>query len=268
LANIRTIFIITRHGETESDILWGTPGNDNESITEDGKSTSIKKGSILRWIDAAILSSPLLRSVQSANIVCKEMDLCIWTNCLTCSHIKIEEVLKNPIKNTENGRYNSYAQKLFQDNTNGLMEFLIDTVSSSNESTYICVTHRDSWRHMIFWLNNLFLQEKSIGEKSTIDNDSILIYLFQWTQHIPWNLCFPTIGWLPIIHEVNRISFEVFWNYFYADIPWWVDLIVLHDLFLDFLDFHTESSPQKIQLFKAELQINPLTMDLSPVIVN
>ena len=129
-------------------------------------------------------------------------------------------------------------------------------------------THSDSWRHMVFWLNNLFLQEKSIWEKTIIDNESILIYLFQWDRSIPWNLCFPVISWLAIIHEVNRMSLEVFWVYFYKDIQWWVDLISLHDLFLDFMDFRTENTPEKIQLFKERLQKNPITKELSKVIEN
>lgn len=57
--------------------------------------------------------------------------------------LRTEEVLRNPAKNKDNGRYNSYAQKLFQDNTNGLMEFVIDSVSFSGESTNLYVTHRD-----------------------------------------------------------------------------------------------------------------------------
>jgi broad specificity phosphatase PhoE len=259
MADIRTIIIVTRHWATESDAPWGPPGDDGEHITEEGKQTSRDKWDILEGIDAHIFSSPIIRSMESAHIICQRVHMCMTDSCTPCTYVQQEEVLKNPPKDRENGRYNSYAQKLFQDNTGGLMELLIDTVSSSDESTNLYITHRDTWRHLIFWLNNLFSQDTTWGKKTPIENDTILVYFFQWDICIPWNLCFSLFDWKILLHEMTMISNEVFGTPFYEVWHWKIDLIQLHDRFLDFIDYRREYSSQDFSEFQRRLGENPLT---------
>jgi hypothetical protein len=262
MADIRTIIIVTRHWATESDAPWGPPGDESEHITEEGKQISRDKWDILEGIDAHIFSSPIIRSMESAHIICQRVHMCIVNSCTPCTYVQEEEVLKNPTKDRENGRYNSYAQKLFQDNTGGLMELLIDTVSSSDESTNLYITHRDTWRHLIFWLNNLFSQDTTRGEKTPIENDTILVYLFQWDTCIPWNLWFSLLEWRSTLHTLNTITQSAFWVIMYEAWSWMVDIIALHDRFLDFVDFHREYSSQDFPEFQRRIMENPLIRHL------
>ncbi len=265
MAEIKTVFIVTRHGEAVSDTPWGPPGSDDEHITEAWWLSSLLKGDLLQGIKAHILTSPLLRAIESARLICQRINDCISNPCVPCSRIQEEGSFRNPAKNKDNGRYNSYAQKLFEDN-NGLMEFLIDSVSSSEQSSNICITHRDSWRHLIFWLTNLFSQEKAIGEKTIIENSTMLVYLFQWDRCIPWDLWFPVFGWKDVLSSVNTISTNIFWQPFYERGNWKVDIIALHDRFLDFIDFHREHSPEKITEFRKKLEENDITKHLGEII--
>lgn len=87
--------------------------------------------------------------------------------------------MENPKKHADNGRYNSFIQKLLADDTNGLMKFLVNIAFSAEESTNLCILHRDSARHMIFWLENLFSQNGATGTNVAIDNNLIYEFFFR-----------------------------------------------------------------------------------------
>lgn len=146
------------------------------------------------------------------------------------------------------------------------MEFLINSVSNNQESSNLCIAHRDSWRHLIFWLNNLFLQEKIIWEKTLIGNDTLLVYLFRWDTCITWNLLFPVFEWKNTLDTVNKMSIDIFWKPFYKVDGWLTDIIALHDAFLDFIDLHKENSLLQMPEFYKKLCGNPLTQHFTDVI--
>lgn len=90
-----------------------------------------------------------------------------------------EEILRNPPKYKDNGRYNSFAEQLFKDNSNAIMNFLIQLVSSSEETMNLLITHKDISRHMIFWLSNLFATDTISGEKVSIKNNTLYPFFFR-----------------------------------------------------------------------------------------
>ena len=47
-AGIEKIIAVTRHGDTETDMRPDTPGSDDESLTDKGKSDSVRKREILK----------------------------------------------------------------------------------------------------------------------------------------------------------------------------------------------------------------------------
>ena len=244
-ANIRTIFILTRHGRTESDNPGWPPWGDEENLIEEWIIDSQKKWDMLRWLDMNIFTSPLPRAIQTAEIIYQKINNCIKKS-IPIGAIVLDEAFKNPRKNSNNGRYNSYLQKLFVDDSKWIMEFLLRNVSCSEEWTNLIIVHKDSGRNIALWLENLFLQDEIQGKKASIKNDTILTYLFQWDKIIEWNLLFPIYNIKKVIREVNIITQEVLWVQFYEMTRERVDLIRLHDTFLDFFDFYAEKFPEKI----------------------
>lgn len=267
-ANSRKLIIITRHGSTESDIFGWPPGDDNEFLTKEWEEGSHTKWLLFQWVQFRIFSSPLLRARQTSAIICQKIRNCtrnivpingIITSCMNCPWVIPEFSIGNPKKNMDNWRYNSYAQKIFADNASWLMEFLIKVVSSSQESQNLFIAHRDSGRHMIFWLKNLFSQDGVYGEKTKIDNDTVYEFFFKWDHIIEWwesknrGLLFSIFNWKDALFELNGLIWDIFWEEFYLFGSWSADLIWIHDRFLDFFDRIIEDSPEKVGIFILKL---------------
>ena len=264
IANIRKLFILTRHGATESDIDGWPPGNTDELLVSDGEISSLLKWDILSNLQLRIFASPLIRARQTAAIICQKVRHCVldivpidghMPSCDICPWVIIERSMENPKKHADNGRYNSFIQKLLADDTNGLMKFLVNIAFSAEESTNLCILHRDSARHMIFWLENLFSQNGATGTKVAIDNNLIYEFFFRWNHIIEAEkdkknmLLFSIFTWKEAISEINTFSWDIFWEAFQVISSWRIDLIQLHDAFCDFLDLQYEQCPEKVRTF-------------------
>jgi hypothetical protein len=135
------------------------------------------------------------------------------------------------------------------------MDFLITLVSSPTESSVLLVAHRDSIRHTIFWLNNLFIQDEVHGTKTPVGNDSVYTFFFRGDhvvredESVQYGLIFSVERWREIGERLSSTSHEVFGEGFsYRDTPH-PDIIRLHDRFLDYMDMMTEKYPKKIPEF-------------------
>jgi hypothetical protein len=83
--------------------------------------------------------------------------------------------------------------------------------------------------------------------------------LIQWVAEENDGLLFPFFGWKEIINDVNTITRNIFGESFYElqGIP--INLIALHDRFLDFIDYQREKSPEKVWVCIDLLSENPRT---------
>jgi broad specificity phosphatase PhoE len=256
----RKVIIITRHGETATDVPGWTPWSDDENISQEGIESSHFKWELLSKIKFDTFSSPLERARQSvAIIVCQKANGCEQI-CASCSNIHFEESLRNPIKSRDNGRDGSFLERLIADNPSHLLKFIKRHISSPEESTSLLVTHRDTARHAILIIKNLLSQEQVHGEKTLFDNDTILTYLIKWGQLIEWNLFFTITDWEIVVRRLNHITESLFWEEFYkGDFSKRVDLVILHDEFLDFLDFHLEKSEERFLILIEKLEESAVT---------
>lgn len=97
-----------------------------------------------------------------------------------------------------------------------MMEFLIELVSSPDESMHLIVAHRDSARHLITWLRNLFVQDGFFGEKTPIENDTLLPFLFRADQlktydvHSTQDVLFHVSNWKSLRDSLNQVSMSIF----------------------------------------------------------
>ncbi len=285
VADIRKLIVITRHGETESDTEGWPPWDDDEFLTEQWEMTSLMKWEAFEGLNFRLFASPLIRSQQTAAIICQKVNSCTrdiilndTTNgfsltCASCPFITLEETIANPKKNREDDRYNSYAHKLFaDDNMKWLIEFLTKLAFSSKESVNLFIAHRDSARNLIFWLRNLFEQNGISGEKTPIGNDTIYEFLFRWDHLVRWRenrtkgLIFSVANWKPLLSEINTIVMSVFGEIFYTPDKWSVNLIALHDVLLDFLDRKIEECPEDFDVFLERILARDITKDLFEIL--
>lgn len=274
LALIRKLIIVTRHGSTISDTPDGPPGDDHEVLTPEWIESSHIKWILFDGLEFQIVTSPLVRACETARIICQRVRWCTSKimdadntpgSSLVCPWVTREISIINPRKDQDTWRYNWMAPKILADNTKDLMKYLMNMVSSSYESMTLFITHRDSARHMIFWLMNMFDQDRIRGEKIPIDNDTMYEFYFSWDHLIEWEesktrgLLFSTFNWRSTLHEVNSIIEDIFWDTFYTIDDRWIDLIILHDIFINFMHRKNEESPEKISVFIEQLTNNPVT---------
>lgn len=264
ISRIRKIIRITRHGETMSDCGIDIPGSDDEILTQQGIHDSQVKWEAVQGLRMLIYTSPLARAIQTASIIAGAIT--------RCEDILVEDILKNPKKNLDNGRYTSYSQKLLADNTSAIMDFLIELISSPEESSILMVAHRDSARHIIFWLTNLFTQDGVHGTKTPIDNTTTYTFLFRWDhvvtgdELIQGGLIFSVENWKTVWDQLRSISQEIFGiDFGYKhDLP--VDIIKLHDRFLDYIDKMIVRCPQKVTEFLDALDTCNATKHIRKII--
>ncbi|MBX9809835.1 hypothetical protein K2X92_05585 [Candidatus Gracilibacteria bacterium] len=274
IADIKKILIIKRHAATDSDTPEGPPGDDNEPITLEGELATMEQSNIFRQLQLHIYSSPFLRARQTSAIICQRVRSCtrdivpvngIIHSCQECPGIVPEVSIGNPAKNIDNGRYNSALQKFFVDNTNGMMEFLLGIISSSQHPVSLFVVHRDSGRHMMFWLKNLFSQKGVFYKKVAMDNDTICQLVFRGNSLVDpeididsgRSLIFSIFNWKELISLLNELSNEIYGKSFYIDSGKKVNIIALHNSFLDFIDQQNELFPEKTSIFLNKLQQIP-----------
>ncbi|MDD5377414.1 MAG: histidine phosphatase family protein [Candidatus Gracilibacteria bacterium] len=285
-ADLRKIIIITRHGETISDGPDGIPGNENELLIERGQESSLRKGILFQGLHLRIFTSPLIRGRQTAAIICQKVRDCVQDiiplediesytipTCGSCPAVIIEETITNPKKNQENDRYDDLLSKFIaDDNTKGLGEFLKKLVSSGEETMNLFITHRDSGRHLIFWLSNIFSQEQIFGKKTPIGNDTIYEFLFRGARLVSGedrkggDILFSFRTWKAVVSEFNILTEKVFGKTFYDLSDRRVNLIALHDRFLDFLDFEGERDPEALALFMEQVKRNSELKHLYPIL--
>ncbi len=68
------------------------------------------------------------------------------------------------------------------------------------------------------------------------------------------------------LKEVNSITYNVFGTIFYSANDGWIDLIKLHDLFINFMHRKNEVSSEKIEVFFNELKKNNQTEHFPDII--
>lgn len=264
LSAMRKLIIITRHGETMSDRSSDIPGTDNEVLTQEGIESSELKWKILKWLSVEIHTSPLRRAIETTDILSQTL----WEY----DAILIDDALRNPKKTLDNWRYNSYSQKLLVDNSGTIMDFLITLISSPVESSVLLIAHRDSIRHTIFWLNNLFVQDEVHGTKTPVENDSIYTFFFRGDHAVTgdelmqYGLIFSVENWKIVWERLISISNSVFGVSFLYDTDMPVDIIQLHDRFLDYLDKMVAKHPAKVIEFLAVLDIYPETCHIRTIL--
>lgn len=154
-----------------------------------------------------------------------------------------------------------------------MIEFLTQLISAPDESMNLFITHRDSARNLIFWLENLFVQDGISGEKTPIENHQIYEFFFRGDSLVQTNedpskgLIFFLTHWRNILGELNLICLDVFGEAFHVSSPEeYINLIALHDLLLDFLDAKKESSPEQLTLFLDRAETNPTIKHIIPVL--
>ena len=193
---------------------------------------------------------------------------------LSSPAIILEKSITNPPKNRDDDRYYSYGWKLFSDPSNARMnEFLTQLVSAPDESMNLFIAHRDSGRNLIFWLNNLFVQDGVSGEKTPIENDRIYELLFRGdglvhaSQDPSRALMFSLTNWKDVLNELDLLCLDIFGETFHTSSPETpTNLISLHDLVLDFLDSRQESSPEQVTLFLERAEANLSLKHIIPVL--
>ncbi len=250
--NNMVLIIITRHGETESDIPGGRVGEASERLSQSGEKSSAEKWKFLSKILLQIHTSPLERAIQSAEIIVEEIqkDLKPSTPWIK---IIIEPSLDNPQKNYDNGRTGSYLERLVADNPTELMYFVKQLFSLPGNTTKLIVTHRDTARHAILMITNFASRDTIKWSKVTVDNNTIDTYILRWGEVLKDVLLFTISNWQSLLWKINRISEEVFGEKFYAKPPERVDLIALHNLFLDYIDHKKDLSRKKLLHFTTKL---------------
>jgi len=291
IADIPILIYFSRHGKTKSDVLKWPPGNDNELLTIEGEMDSSRKWEEFQGLDFRLLTSPLPRAIQTAKIIRETVrkcaqnildyqektpiypkDIIIDHSCISCSVLNIEEALINPPKNIQNERYNSLLEELLADNnTKWLLEFLKKLISSPKGSVNLLITHRDTARHLFVLLKNLFSKDQISWQKIAIENDGIYEFTVRWGRLLSdkekemKGLLFSVKNWKPILEKINDISKKIFGEIFYDPGNRRIDLIVLHNRFLDFIDQKRENNPDELQLFIVRLETNKLTKHFLPI---
>ncbi len=270
IAGLRTIWLLGRHEEAPSDVdqLWVPEilvplGGDNELLTSRGKDNAYKKWTTLQNLAFHFDTSPLPRARDTARLICQWVNNCFW-DC-ECHKVQCEDVLKNPQKNLENLRAMSYVWKFVDDDPKWLIDFVFRIVSGARHPICYIITHGDVLPHLLFIIHNLFSQNGFTATRDPVGHDNIYTLLFQWDSVIEWNLIFSVTDWNNILSTINIFSQDAFWEPFFERKDQKIDLIKLHDKFLDFLDFHREDSPEKSRYFIQQIHTNPTTRHLSKI---
>lgn len=306
-ADMRKIIIITRHGETESDLVSGVPWMSWEMLTDAGKISSKKKWEILQDLQLKVFTSPLLRASRTSEIICEqvksrvsnltiknyaesrvdEIRIDVWVRpCAANRGIIAEPSLANPPKDIENDRYDSLLQKFLSDtNTREIWEFVKNMLFWLEETMNLCITHRDTARHLIIWLNNVFSKNSISGYKVEVGNDTIYEVCFRWggimqvstpdssnSRVENWHFqlsaswwkdepCRGFIFWIKnwqrLLHLLNTISERVYSRPFFTNDYKLVNLIELNDELLDFIDYESEQNPDAFALFVEHVTWQP-----------
>lgn len=277
LADIIKIIEITRHWETPSDKIKWTPWAPDEMLTPEWELASLNHWNNLAGLDIQVRASPRKRATQTAHLIINGV-ASRSNNLIQESTILIEKSLDNPSKDTMNKRYNSYLASVFADDLDTLYSFVTDFVSYAQEWIHLFVVHRESGRHLMLILENIFRKDGIHSDKKSFENGKKYGMIFRWNWVLDWEeindrgLLFSVDSWRETIVVVNSITQIVFWDIFY-DIDHPVNLVTLHgkfldymDIKLDFMDPRNRTSPESISNFLQQLDVNNLTKHFSKIL--
>ncbi len=99
-----------------------------------------------------------------------------------------------------------------------------------------------------------------------MENDTVYALFFQWDSVKDWGLLFSLLDWKVTLYEINTLSLTIFGKTFYNLDKQGINLIALHDVFLDFIDLQREKNPEKLIIFLEWLKTNPLTSHMLSII--
>jgi hypothetical protein len=263
LADVRKIIEVTRHCAAESDVPGWPPGKEDECLTPEWEEDALRKWKLIEWILCSFHVAPSRRTFQTV----LGMLFSQTGTYPTLPHpaIMIEEALRNP-KNQLNSALNKSTDRLTALQKEKLKKFLRILVSSSGESMDVLVGHTSTVKAAIDELEKLYIPWGT-SRRWKIRNDQEFIFLFRWTRLVAiddpnWGLLFPVIKWKNVLKEVNKLAKKVFGakNPFYEkeDMKE-INLIRLHDLFLDRINAEKRKDPAQVDIFVRKLQSNLMT---------
>ncbi len=247
IAALKVHLIISRHQLAQSDMPGWPPGNDNEGLAPQGFTDAKGIWAYLRGLDFMLHTSPLLRSYQTAETLCKEAYQCL-ADCI-CRRIYVEQVLTNISKDQENLLPATLLGKLAQVEFKWLMEFIVRIISSSWKSTHLIITHADILRIVQFIIENLFSLDGFSATKRPVEHKVLIEYLFRGNSIVDWDLIFSTGSWSNRLNRLTSLTGEIFGTAFQPPQTNEISLTHLHKRFCDYLDEMFEKFPQKRALF-------------------
>ena len=265
IADLMKMVAYMLHREAPSDLIPWQPGLPGEGLTEAWRENAKKIWKILRGLNISILSSPLRRAMETAELIAYERHNHAdqW---LVPTSVIGTKALENPPKHNDLNRFD-FVSKIIADNPRLFMEDRWRIVSSPVEVVEVHVTHGTVATYANFLTTNLGRAVQDITGTAIPDKSGMGdVHLIRWNRRVDWNLFFPFIGWKEVIRQVDRITEDIFGDSFSPADHWDIHLIHLHKKFIDYMHLKKETSPRQIWVFVKQLNKNPHTKHFSVIL--
>ncbi len=268
LADTKNILVITRHWATPSDIVGWPPGKDDESLTPDWIGQALRIWEFLKFLRYRLFAGPLPRTMQTAVIMRSAWDGYTGTSLDPI----VVPALKNPRIRLDTALNDSHVN-ISELQQQALIQFLRNLTASPGGLMSVIVSHKSIIEAAIDILESLYSAGVTIP-KLDISHDGLIVLYFRGGTLIEEDdphkgLLFPLTKWKWVLEQVNLIARQVFGDDypFYESNPMRsIDLIRLHDLFLDHMNAEDRKDPLRLAHFIEELNHSPLTRHFSTIL--